>query len=588
MIRINRNDLRKLGIIYQFLWKKAELNYRILLILTLISVTLASFGVIYAPYLFSKILDLTNSISLHYWQIVISVLAYCMLYWISNSLYQAVWILFGPLQERVQKKANLYLLQHLMQLPYQFHIEEMIGKLNETFSQAQNGLNRINFHLLTGFIPILLQFLFVIIFTSLFFDLKYVTIIILTIILYLLAMSYGTEYTRKFLRDSQQAMLLARGQASDAILNFETVKIFNGETLVLNKYKKRLDDAENSFSLFNKGRFLLGFSQSTIIALGLTISIFLALNELFLGKITTGQLVLIKLYLIQIIRRLEQLNLSFQEIKLGLTFLDSFLWIMDRKPFLEFQEKMPELVNVKGHLKFDRVYFQYNKEHFKIEDISFELVPGETLVIVGSTGAGKSTIAKLLLRFYNVDAGAILIDNANINEVKHSSLLNQIALVPQESILFNDTIYNNIIFANPEATIEEVENASQLSQVDKIVQKYQDGFETLVGERGMKLSGGERQRIGHSRAILKKPKIFLFDEATSALDKKTEKEILEDIKRVCLGTTTIMITHRLSSICKESRIMVMDKGMIAEYGIHDALISLNGIYTELWNSQSWD
>lgn len=586
MTEIKKHDLRKLTIIYRFLWQEAEYKYRILLILTLISVTIGSFGVIYAPYIFSKIIDDLSANSLYKWSIILLVAAYCLLYWISNSLYQAVWVIFGPLQERIQKKASLYLFQHLMQLPYQFHVEEMIGKLNEAFSQAQNGLNLISFHLLTAFIPIVLQFLFIAFFIALFFDLKYVMIVISTMILYLLLMNYGTEHVRKFLSQAHKSMLAARGEATDAILNFETVNLFNGANIVFNKYEKKLDEVEKNFAFFNTGRFLLGFAQSTVISCGLTISVLLAINEVFSGSMTAGKLVLIQMYLVQLIRPLEQLNLSFQEIKSGLTLLDGFLWIIDQKPYFKVHKKTRELPQGKGRLEFDSVDFQYNKDHPGIKDISFNLPPGETLVIVGSTGAGKSTIGKLLLQFYEVDAGTIRIDGVNIAEVSNSSLLKQISVVPQETILFNDTIYNNIIFANPEATSEDVANASRLAQVDKIVQASKAGFETVVGERGMKLSGGERQRIGLARAIIKKPKIFLLDEATSALDKKTEKEILADIKNACAGTTTIMITHRLSSICKESRIMVMDRGTIAEFGNHDELMAINGIYAQLWRSQS--
>lgn len=378
----------------------------------------------------------------------------------------------------------------------------------------------------------------------------------------------------------------AHGQAVDSLLNYETIKYFNREELIAQRYDGSLAEVERLTVKSLRFRSTVGIVLVTVIAGGMAAILLLATRRVGQGAMTIGEFVLVNTYLLQLIRPMERLGQLYRSIKQSLVDLEQLLALLDERPEVVDRPGAKPLQPGPGAVTFEHVSFHYGAGRGTLEDISFTVEPGRRLAIVGPTGAGKSSIARLLFRFYDASGGRILIDGQDICQRTQASVRAAIGVVPQEAVLFNDTIGENIAIARPNARPAGIEAAAAAAALDRFIEVLPDGYATLVGERGLKLSGGEKQRLAIARAILKRPRIFIFDEATSALDSATEQAVQANLAAISEGTTTVVIAHRLSSIVAADEILVLDRGRIVERGDHASLVRANGLYADLWRRQA--
>jgi ATP-binding cassette subfamily B protein len=406
-----------------------------------------------------------------------------------------------------------------------------------------------------------------------------------TLVLYGACLVAGSEWLRRHQRRAVAEGAKAHGDAVDSLLNHETVKYFGNEEHVAERYDRALRRVEELQVRALTWRSLTGALQVSILGAGLTAMLVMAGLEVGRGVLSVGDLVLVNTYLLQLLRPLERLGQIYRSIKQSLTDVEQMMTLLAERPEIADAPGAGPLPSGPGALAFEGVGFAYDPRRPVLERVSFSIEPGRTLAIVGASGAGKSTIGRLLFRFYDPGSGRILLDGTDVRTVRQSSLREAIAVVPQDAVLFNDTIFYNIAFGRPDATREEVERAAGLARVHDFVTALPDGYDTQVGERGLKLSGGEKQRIAIARAILKRPRVFLFDEATSALDSHTERAIRDSLAEVSRGTTTLVIAHRLSTVVHADEILVLDGGRVVERGTHAALLARRGPYAALWSRQ---
>ena len=377
-----------------------------------------------------------------------------------------------------------------------------------------------------------------------------------------------------------------RGQKSiDSLLNFETVKYFNNEEYESQRYDQALETYEKFSVKSAISLTLLNAGQAIIISIGIITMMVLAAYQIQDGTMSIGDFIIVNTYLIQLAIPLNFIGFVYWQIKQSLVDMENMFTLLKEKTEIKEKPNSKNLEISKASISFQNVSFNYDERRKIIKNISFEILPNQTVAIVGPTGGGKSTISKIFFRFYDPDSGSILIDGQDISKVKQHSLRQQIAVVPQDTVLFNDTLYYNIGYGNPNATDQEIYKVSKMAQLHNFIKTLPDGYQTIVGERGLKLSGGEKQRVAIARALLKKPKIFFFDEATSSLDTKTEKEIQNNLEILSKNITTIVIAHRLSTVINSNMILVLDKGEIVERGNHNQLLKLDGLYASMWRQQ---
>ncbi|WP_455374646.1 ABCB family ABC transporter ATP-binding protein/permease, partial [Kaarinaea lacus] len=370
-----------------------------------------------------------------------------------------------------------------------------------------------------------------------------------------------------------------------SLINYETVKYFNNEDMESSRCNETLNDWENNAVLSQSSMSALNFGQGAIIALGVTVIMFFAANEVVKGDMTLGDLVLVNAFLLQLFIPLGFLGVVYRQIRYSLADMQQLVNLLNESPEIQDKPDARPLTITRGEIKFNHVDFAYQSDRPILHDVSFTIKPGEKLAVVGASGAGKSTLARLLFRFYDVYAGEILIDGQDVRDVTQKSLREMIGIVPQDTVLFNESIYYNLAYAKKGATEEEVVRAAKLAHIHDFIETLPDKYNTVVGERGLKLSGGEKQRVAIARTILKDPKILIFDEATSALDTRSEQAILADLKTTAMNHTTLVIAHRLSTIVDADEILVMEQGRIVESGTHKLLLDSRGVYANMWELQ---
>jgi ATP-binding cassette subfamily B protein len=377
----------------------------------------------------------------------------------------------------------------------------------------------------------------------------------------------------------------AHSQAVDSLMNYETVKYFNNEEYEVNRYANTLFRWEQALVKSTVTMSLLNFGQASIIAIGVTLIMVFAANGVVSGEMTIGDLVLVNALMLQLFVPMNMLGIVYRQITYALADMDLLTKLLNEKPEVKDQEGAQALQLKQGAVEFERVAFSYNPDRVILRDISMRIAPGQKIAVVGPSGAGKSTIARLLFRFYEPTSGRVLVDGQDIAESTQDSLRQQIGMVPQETVLFNNSIHFNIEYARPGATEAEIQAAIQIAQLDQLIAQLPEGMNTIVGERGLKLSGGELQRVAIARAILKKPKILIFDEATSSLDSDTEVALMQSIREAASGVTSLIIAHRLSTIVDADCIYVLEAGRVVEQGSHAQLLAMAGLYSRLWNLQ---
>ncbi len=475
--------------------------------------------------------------------------------------------------------------EHLHSLSLRFHLERRTGELNRVVSRANTAIELIIRMGVLQFIPTLLELLLVFTIFGVMFGSKYVAVLAVTVLIYIVFTKKASDWRIAIRRDMNTSDNLAGSRAVDSLLNYETIKYFGNEPLETERYDKVMVGYESAAVRTFTSLGVLNAGQAAIFTVGLTVVMLMSAMDVVDKRLTLGDFVLVNAMLIQLQIPLNFLGMVYREIRQGLVDLENMFSLLDQYPEVQDHPGAHMLDVTEGEIVFDHVSFAYDPDRPILKDVSFRVPAGKMTAIVGPSGAGKSTISRALFRFYDLHDGKISIDGQDISKVTQSSLRAAIGIVPQDTVLFNDTIYYNIAYGRSSASREEVLEAARMAQIDRFIRQLPDGYETMVGERGLKLSGGEKQRVAIARTILKAPPILMLDEATSALDSHTEKEIQEALDHVSRQRTSLVIAHRLSTVTHADEILVLEAGEIVERGTHSDLVANGGVYAGLWQQQ---
>jgi len=493
--------------------------------------------------------------------------------------------MFAKVAMNAVRRLALMTFKHMHLLSLRFHLERKTGGLTRVLERGRNGIETIVRMVILQAAPTIVEFAMIIGVLLYMFDWRYVVVILVTITLYMVYTYYATEWRIGIRRKMNDSDSDANTKAIDSLLNYETVKYFSAEEREARRYDKSMERYEVASVNSYVSLAVLNAGQATIFAIGLTAAMVMCVQGIQSGTNTVGDFVMINAMMIQLYQPLNFMGMVYREIKQAVIDIETMFAILGREPEIKDRPDARPLAVTKGIIRFENVVFAYDPERVILKGLSFEVPAGKTIAIVGPSGAGKSTISRLLFRFYEISGGCITIDGQDIRDITQRSLREAIGMVPQDTVLFNDTIRYNIRYGRWEASDVEVEEAARLAQIDGFIRLAPKGYDTEVGERGLKLSGGEKQRVAIARTILKGPPILVLDEATSALDSHTEKEIQDALDRVSRNRTTLVIAHRLSTIVGADEIIVLDKGVIVERGTHQKLLAAGGLYASMWNRQ---
>lgn len=492
---------------------------------------------------------------------------------------------FGRVAERTLSNIALGVFRHLHTLDLEFHLSRRTGGLTRDIERGTSGIAFMLRSVVFSVVPILIEVLLVAVVLFVQFDALFSMIVLGSVVLYVGFSVWVTEWRTEFVRKANRKDSAASSKAIDSLLNFETVKYFNNEGYEANRYESNLRERENAKVKNHLSLAVLNSGQALIIAGSITLMMVLAAHKVIAGEMTLGDLAMVNAFMIQVFIPLNILGFVYREIKRCLADVESMFKLLNVEPRIADTEDAIELSQNADGISFNNVDFSYQKERPILKNVNFVVQPGEKVAIVGPSGAGKSTISRLLFRFYDPSAGTIKIGEKDISQVTQESLRKAIGVVPQDTVLFNDTLIENIRYGRPDATQEEIDKAVELAYLKPFIKSLPKGYETQVGERGLKVSGGEKQRIAIARAILKNPRLLIFDEATSSLDSESEKAILKALKKVAADKTTLVIAHRLSTIVDCDRILVLKEGKVIEQGNHQQLLENKGEYAHLWTLQ---
>lgn len=492
---------------------------------------------------------------------------------------------FSRVTERTIRRTGLKVFQHLHALDVDFHLERRTGGLARDIDRGTHGISFIMRFMVFNIIPTLIEISLVVGILLTNYGPAFGIVTAGSIVIYISFSVVITNWRNKYVRAANEADSSSNTRAIDSLLNYETVKYFTNEEYEAKKYDRDLENWEKAKQQNRLSLFALNAGQALIISSSITMLLYLAVTEVTAGNITVGDFVLINAFMMQLFMPLNFLGFIYREIRVALVNIEKMFDLLVREPLVKDSENAIELKHASSAITFDKVAFHYDPNREILKNISFTVKPRQMVAVVGSSGAGKSTIMKLLLRFYDPTSGSISIGNQKLTELKQQSLRSQIGIVPQDTVLFNDSILENVRYGNPDASDEEVLSAIKMAHLDKFIETLPQGTATLVGERGLKLSGGEKQRVAIARALLKRPPIMIFDEATSSLDSKSERAILSAINEIASNYTSLVIAHRLSTVINADTIIVLDSGEIVESGNHELLLAKKGLYAELWQAQ---
>ena len=493
--------------------------------------------------------------------------------------------LFGRVTERAIRRIGLNVFRHLHQLDLDFHLNRQTGGLSRDIDRGTTGISFLMRFMVFNIVPTLLEIVMVVTILFVNYGIWFALITLCSILIYIAYSVYATELRTRYVRAASKADSSSNVRAIDSLLNYETVKYFTNENFEAQAYDKQLSIWEQAKMKNRLSLFALNGGQALIIAMAMTAMLALAAIEVSKGNMTLGDFVLINAFMMQLFMPLNFLGFVYREIKGSLANIENLFTLLAKTPKVQDIENAEKLIVENADIHFNNIHFSYHKERPIIKGISFTIKGGEKVAVVGTSGSGKSTLVKLLFRFYDTNNGDITIDGQNICQVSQHSLRQHIGIVPQDTVLFNDTLFNNVQYGAPSAKRNEVLKAIKLAHLSEFIASLPDGLETLVGERGLKLSGGEKQRVAIARTILKNPAILVFDEATSSLDSQSEQAILNAIMEVTENRTSLVIAHRLSTIVDSDRIVVMEQGEIVEQGNHQTLLALQGKYAQMWKLQ---
>ncbi len=574
------SDWRVLKSLLPYVW---EYRWRVALALTfMVAAKLANVGV---PLVLKQIVDsltLENAILV----VPMALLVAYGLLRLSTTLFTELRELaFAKVTQRAVRRIALAVFRHLHSLSLRFHLERQTGGMSRDIERGVRGINTLLGYTLYSILPTLVEISLVIGILIAKYEPSFALIALGTLAVYIAFSVSVTEWRTKFRRQMNEEDSRANTRAIDSLINYETVKYFGNEEHEARRYDENLQRYERAALKSQTSLSTLNSGQSVIIATGVVLIMWRATVGVVAGTLTIGDLVLVNAFLIQLYIPLNFLGVLYREIKQAIADMERMFGVLEEHREIEDRPGAPLLAAANPTVRFENVNFAYEPRRQILRDVSFEIPAGATVAVVGHSGSGKSTLARLLFRFYDVGEGRITVNGVDIRDVTQASLRSAIGIVPQDTVLFNDTILYNIQYGRPEASADEVIDAARSAHIHEFIQSLPDGYDTVVGERGLKLSGGEKQRVAIARALLKNPQILVFDEATSALDSKSEKAIQAELDRIAQGRTALVIAHRLSTVMDADEIIVMDTGRIVERGTHRSLLERGGHYAQMWQLQ---
>ena len=583
-----RSALRTIRRVGPYLWPQDNSAVKTRLIVSMLLLVLAKLVSAGTPFLYGYTVDslVLPDASLFVIGAIGLIIAYGLARVLSNGFQQLRDVVFAPVAQRALRSLALETFQHIHNLSMRYHITRRTGGLSRIIERGVKGVEFLLRYLVFSIGPLALELVLLSVFLLWKLDLWYVLVLFGTIAVYVWFTFKVTEYRVKLRREMNEQDTDAAQKAIDSLLNFETVKYFGAEAREAKRYDAAMAGYEAAALKTSYSLAALNFGQALLITAGLTIVMVMAGLQVRAGALTVGDFVMVNAVMIQITMPLNFLGTVYREIRQALVDMGQMFDLLEQPIEITTKHGAPDLKVTGGSISLRNIAFSYEADRQILRDVSLEIPAGQTVAIVGSSGSGKSTIGRLLFRFYDVTGGALSIDNQDVRDVTQSSLQNAIGVVPQDTVLFNDTIFYNIAYGRDGASRADVEQAARDAQIHAFIQSLPEGYDTVVGERGLKLSGGEKQRVGIARTLLKNPPILLLDEATSALDSETEHEIQGALAQAGLGRTVIVIAHRLSTVAEADMIVVLENGVVVETGRHEALLAKAGRYYDLWMLQS--
>jgi len=577
--------------LWQYMWPEGRADLKLRVILAIAALLVSKVATTIVPFAYKGIIDALDTggqgaaLVLGLAVPIVLVVAYGLGNVIDAGFQQLRDVLFASVGQHAVRKLALQTFEHMHRLSLRFHLARRTGGLSRVIERGTKGIETIVRFTMLNTAPTVVEFVIVGAIFTVMFGVSYLGVLVVTIWLYLWFTIKASNWRITIRRDMNESDTDANSKAVDSLLNFETVKYFANEQMEARRFDASMARYERSAIRIWSSLGVLNFGQAVIFYAGVTVVGVMAVLGVLNGTLTLGDFVLLNTFLMQIYRPLNMIGFVYREIRQGLTDIEEMFKLLDREP--EVQDKPgARPIAIRGPvIRFDDVRFHYDEERPILKGVSFEIPAGKTIAVVGPSGAGKSTISRLLYRFYDVIGGSITIDGQDLRDVTQASLRAAIGMVPQDTVLFNDTIAYNIRYGRPDATDAEVRQAAELAQIGGFIESLPRGYDTPVGERGLKLSGGEKQRVAIARTILKGPPVLILDEATSALDTKTEQDIQSALDAVAADRTTLVIAHRLSTVVNADEIIVLRDGEIAERGTHRELLARDGLYAQMWNRQ---
>ena len=582
-------EIRVIKRVVPYLWPKGQSWVKWRVVIAVVSLVLAKLVAVATPMVLGAAVDNLSGVSEGSQLLLLGAGGLTIAYGVSRILdsgfQQLRDVVFAKVGQRALRQVGLETFQHIHNMSLRYHLSRKTGGLSRVMERGVKGVSFLLRFLLFSIGPLMLQLVLISAALATFFDIRYLIVIAVAVVAYVWFTAVVTEWRVKIRKEMNDQDNDANQKAIDSLLNFETVKYFGAEAREADRYDSAMEGYETAALKTSYSLGFINLGQALIINTAMVIVMLMSVQGVAAGTVTVGGFVTVNAYLMQVMMPLNFLGFVYREIRQALVDMSEMFGLLEQPPEVQDQPNAPSLQVVGGSIELKDVYFSYDPERAILKGVSLKVEPGQTLAIVGPSGSGKSTIGRLLFRFYDVTEGALLVDGQDVRNVTQFSLHEAVGVVPQDTVLFNDTIYYNIAYGRANATWAQIEQAAKAAQIHDFVQSLPNGYYTKVGERGLKLSGGEKQRVGIARSLLKNPPILLLDEATSALDTETEYEIQESLIQMAHGRTVMIIAHRLSTVVHADRIVVLEQGQIVEEGSHKELLAKEGRYAHLWYLQ---